>query len=122
MRVPTGVRLEDWIRQLYREGRIYRFYKSDEWLRLRERVLREQHGECERCRDRGAYTPAKLVHHVNEVRDRPDLALSMWYTDGDGQRRRNLLALCHDCHEVEHGRAYRGRRAEEAPQLNEERW
>lgn len=120
--IPRGMALEDWIRQLYREGRIYRFYKSPEWLRLRLHVLQEAHWECEECRRLGKYSRAKVVHHVNEVRDRPDLALSAWYTDQEGNRRRNLKALCMDCHEVEHGRAYRGRQAQERPQLNVERW
>lgn len=122
MNAPHGVRLEDWIRDLYRQGRIYRFYKCDEWLRLRNLVLEQAHNECEECRKRGKYTRAKVVHHVNEVRDRPDLALSMWYTDAQGERHRNLKALCMDCHEIEHERAYKGRQAKKGEQLNEERW
>ena len=109
MRKPMGVSLASWIRGLEQDGRLYAFYKSPEWRELRARVIEQAHGECERCRERGAYSRAVTVHHVNEVKDRPDLALSMWYTDERGERRRNLLALCNRCHNDVHGRTLRGR-------------
>ena len=105
MRVPTNIRLEDWIRQLIKEDQIVKFYKSDDWVELRADVLREQHNECQRCLEVGRYTRAEMVHHVNEVRKVPRLALSRRYTDKDGNEQRNLLALCNKCHEIIHDRA-----------------
>ena len=45
-----------------------------------------------------------MVHHVNEVLQRPDLALSRYFLDADGVRRDNLVPLCAACHEAEHSR------------------
>ena len=68
-------------------------------------------------RDRkGIYTKATTVHHINHVKNRPDLALEIYTNDGD-TRRRNLVSLCRDCHEIRHGRKYSDRTA-----LTAERW
>lgn len=40
-----------------------------------------------------------MVHHVNHVKRRPELALDMFYLDSDGQRKRNLISVCRWCHE-----------------------
>lgn len=109
MRVPTDKSLRAWILELIDEGRLYRFYKTQEWLELRDKVLRDAHYECEDCAARGKYTRAKLVHHDHEVRDYPAEALSTYWVDAQGTRHKQLWALCQDCHEVRHNRAYRGR-------------
>lgn len=119
MRRPQDKRLEEWIRELFRIGKIVLFYKCDEWRELRAEVLEEAHNECQYCVKKGIYTKAVHVHHVNEVRKRPDLALSKYYRDEHGKMKRNLVALCHNCHDIEHDR-FKGQ--EPAPQLNEERW
>ena len=105
MRVPKDKSLASWIRELEREGRLYRFYKTQEWRELRERILQEHHNECIRCKGKepAVYTRAVHVHHVNEVKDRPELALSRTYRDADGVHD-NLLPLCMQCHNEEHGR------------------
>lgn len=123
MHVPYDTSLDAWIRKLIECGRLYRFYKTAEWLSLRDHVLRSSHHECELCREQGAYSKAVTVHHVNEVKDRPDLALSLWYTDAStGDARRNLIALCARCHNRIHKR-FQGSasKASESP-LTEERW
>lgn len=73
--------------------------------------------ECQMCKKRGKYTRATMVHHVNYVKMHPELALSVYYT-WQGVQRRNLLSLCHDCHEEIHGY----RKKNKASPLTEERW
>lgn len=124
MRVPTDRSLAAWIGELIEEGKLYRFYKTPEFRKIRAEVLRDYHNECKRCRERGKYTRAKVVHHVHEVRDRPDLALTRWVREPDGSITENLIPLCQNCHEVEHGRAYIGKDNidhEKAREI-EERW
>lgn len=120
MNRPEGISLDSWIMSLMQDDKLYRFYKSEEWLRLREEVLEDNHWECSMCKQKqpAVYSRAVHVHHVNEVRDRPDLALSRTYRDATGEHD-NLLALCHECHNVAHERFFR---AEDRPQLNLERW
>lgn len=108
-----------WIRELIESGELWRFYKCAEWLSLRAKVLAKFHHECQECVKRGKVTQAKFVHHINEVKHRPDLALSEYYTDKDGREQRNLVPLCHACHDKAHGRFCGG---EFRPQLNKERW
>lgn len=109
MHVPRDRSLASWIYELMQDGKLYKFYKSPEFRQLRAEVLRDYHQECKHCRDRGVYTRAKVVHHVHEVRDRPDLALTRWVREPDGSITENLIPLCQDCHEIAHGRAYRGK-------------
>jgi 5-methylcytosine-specific restriction endonuclease McrA len=122
MQVPLDRSLASWIRELEKEDKLYKFYKTQDWQMLRNEVLEEAHYECEKCRERGLYSRAKLVHHKNEVRDRPDLALSKYYTDEEGTTKKNLLALCQNCHEEEHERAYIGQTNSPKGFTNEERW
>lgn len=120
--------LASWIRELMDTNQLWRFYKTKEWLELRNRVLELAHHECEDCKAKGKYTRAKLVHHEHEVRDYPAQALSMYYQDEHGAPHRNLWALCQDCHEARHGRMYRGqdngmaKRMEEIEERFPERW
>lgn len=83
---------------------VERFYKTYPWQRVRAEVMTLDHGECQLCKARGLYSPAKVAHHINYLRNRPDLALCIWYVDAAGQRRRNIIAVCNDCHEAEHKR------------------
>ena len=120
MRVPEGTSLASWIRELQRHGRVYRFYKTSDWKELRARVMEDNHNECLMCKRKqpAVYTRAVTVHHVNEVLARPELALSRTYRDAEGVKD-NLVPLCQACHNAEHERFYK---AEDRPQLNEERW
>lgn len=123
-RIPSDVPLATWIRQLIAEDKIYQFYKSDEWIRLRDEVLRDAHYECQECLKNGIYKRAEMVHHVNEVRKRPDLALTREFVDQiTGEKLINLIALCNPCHEREHDRCGNFRRQNGREQFrNEERW
>lgn len=100
----TGAELKEWIGELARTNKMYAFYKSKEWARLRANVLRKSHGECVWCMAKGKVTKAETVHHIQHVRTHPELALSETYTGKDGRRHPNLVPLCHDCHDKAHGR------------------
>ena len=68
--------LVGWITQLIAEDKMVKFYQSKEWTTLRTKVLQEHHYECMYCRQQGRIRRADTVHHVNHVKDRPDLALT----------------------------------------------
>lgn len=85
------------------------FYRTRAWKNLAHKVLREYHGECQRCRGRGVYTPAVLVHHELDRDDFPEYELSETYKDENGNERQNLIPLCFRCHEeIETERGNRG--------------
>lgn len=94
----------------------YRFYSWSCWLRTREEVLKLDHYECQRCKTRGRYSRAVLVHHVKHLKDRPDLALSIW----DGEERQ-LVSVCKKCHEELHPESQRQYKPLTKP-VTEERW
>ena len=123
MRVPSDRTLREWVLDLSREGSLYRFYKTREWLELRERVMAENHGECARCRDKipSVLRRADTVHHVNEVKTHPELALSMYFTDSEGVSKPNLIPLCNRCHNEVHGR-FAGAEKKPLPSFFVERW
>jgi len=106
-----------WIQSLVDVNNIHAFYVSSYWLRLRAEVLLEFKYECQHCKVRGFYKRADTVHHVQYIRKHPRLALSKTY-EFQGKERRNLIPLCHACHEIVHG--YRKKKIE-IP-LTEERW
>lgn len=90
------------------------------WPRSSARIgiLRMDLGECQLCKARGRYRKAALVHHVQHLKDRPDLALSAFDPDTG---RRQLVSLCRSCHEEQHPERMR-RTAPKPEPLTEERW
>jgi len=116
----------DWIRELIDRGDLWRFYKTREWLRLKARVLSDQHHECQVCKGKGTvtrYEDGKLlqtVHHVKEVRKHPELALSRYYYDAAGRKRDNLICICKKCHNLVHSRTFNGKKTKGF--TNKERW
>ena len=120
MRVPTDISLSSYIRDLIERDRIEVFYQTQEWKDLRREVLEDHHYECQDCLLLGRYTRADCVHHVNEVRVRPDLALSKHYSDKDGQKKENLRPLCNTCHNIVHEKLIKHQ--QKGKFQNEERW
>ena len=120
MHIPTDISLRSWILQLIADNRLILFYKSYEWMTLKDEVMEEHHHECQECLKRGRYTRADCVHHVNEVRIRPDLALSKFYTDSEGNKQKNLVPLCNTCHNIVHDKLGKWQRKDKF--TNEERW
>lgn len=105
------------IKLLAEKNNLHAFYTCSEWLRLREEVLQEYKHECQKCKGRGFYTKATHVHHVQYVRKHPELALSKTYIY-NGKQYKNLIPLCHNCHEEEHDH----RQKTKKKPLTEERW
>lgn len=101
---------------------VHKFYKWKRWEKVRAQVLAMDKCECQKCRERHRYKRADTVHHVNHLKDRPDLALEIWYWDPvSHSKRRNLVSLCHQCHEEVHG--WRKNKKEESKKVvTEERW
>lgn len=87
------------VQALLDAGKEHAFYMSSDWQRVRARVLAMDHYECQHCKARGRYAPATHVHHVKHLKERPDLALSI-YDEDTGQRQ--LVSLCFACHREEH--------------------
>ena len=124
-RVPQDIALDVWIRKLIREDKLYLFYKTDDWLELRDDIIRDAHYECQHCMKAGIYKRAEMVHHINEVRKRPDLALTREFTDAiTGETIINLVALCNSCHEKEHPDRFGNYRKQRGIErfTNEEKW
>ena len=73
------IRTGEWVRQISAQS--YRgwkaFYHTREWRRCRAEALDRDHGQCMRCRAQGKYTPAVTVHHVQHLREFPELALTL---------------------------------------------
>ena len=64
------------IKEMIRQNDMHAFYNDRGWRRISHEVMREQHNECQLCRQHGRYSRAKVVHHVCYLRKRPDLAYS----------------------------------------------
>ena len=120
MRIPTDINLATWIRKLLKDKEVIKFYKTDDWKETRKEVLEDFHNECFKCMQKGKYTKAECVHHVNHLRHRPDLALSKYYIDNQGNKKRNLIPLCNPCHNEEHPEKFRKLHKDKFK--NEERW
>lgn len=121
--------LSTWIRKLIEENKLYKFYKSKEWIELKEEVMKDQHYECQECLKQGILTTRSdeqediknklTVHHVQFVKNYPELALSKFYYY-KGIQYRNLIVVCFDCHNKLHKRFdYKNYNQK---QLNEEKW
>lgn len=93
-----------WINDLIKQDKVHLFYHSKEWLHLKKEVLKEQHYECQECLKQGILTKAYTVHHINYVKNRPDLALSKTYVDDKGIERMQLESVCEECHNKLHNR------------------
>lgn len=120
LNIPVEMTLAKWIRGLIREGKVELFYYTDEWKELRLEVLEEHHYECQECLRQGNYSRAVCVHHINEVKDRPDLALSKYYVDHKGVKHKQLVPLCNKCHNIAHNKL--GKFVEGKRFTNVERW
>lgn len=110
-----------WLKSLIVAGDIHPFYVSGEWRSLSAYVIDKiDRNECQICKSKGRYRRAVLVHHVNHVKKRPELALDMYYNDA-GEQKRNLISVCKVCHEtVCHPE--RMRKAQRPHFMTEERW
>lgn len=105
------------LQELIANGQADLFYTWGSWLSKREEVFQLDNYECQKCKKKGRYSRAVLVHHVKHLKDRPDLALSIW----DG-RKRQLISLCKSCHQEEHPESLRHSQINKDLFKNDERW
>lgn len=97
--------------QMIKADNLMKFYKSRDWLSLRQEALIRDNYECQICKENGKYKKAENVHHVNEVKKFPELAMSL----------NNLQCLCIKCHNDVHDRLDDS--CKPKPKfMNEERW
>lgn len=108
---------KEFVKACIKKNDMHAFYVWGPWKRVRRQVLEMDHGECQRCKKNKTYTKATTVHHVNYVKKHPDKALDIFY-EWHGEKKRNLISLCHECHEAVHGY----RKPKESQPLTEERW
>ena len=117
MNISNQEEVGKWVQQLINNNKLEMFYSSPVWRKLRKEVLVEYKHECQDCKAKGFYTKANTVHHQQYVRKHPRYALSKTYLF-KGIEYKQLIPLCHDCHEIRHG--YRVKDKKEL--LTIERW
>ncbi len=103
--------------QAIREGNVHYFYTSRTWRKKRKDIIIRDNNECQICKREGRVTAGTkeeplIVHHIKELKDRSDLAL----TDS------NLLTVCNDCHETVCHPKRLGEYQERKRFINDERW
>lgn len=124
--------LKEWIEELIAKDELWRFYKSKEWVTVKERILKKNHHECSVCRSSGKITRYDVdadgnkklistVHHVQFVRKHPGLALSETYTY-NGKTYVNLIPVCKACHNKLHPEKRNRQRNKTNSYTNQERW
>ena len=99
-------------------GRENVWYNSGDWAAVKSAVKKIDHYDCLICKAMGRRRAACIVHHVKHLRDRPDLALSIYDPD-TGERQ--LICVCKQCHELLHPESQRQYRPSKPP-VTAERW
>lgn len=79
-----------------------KFYKSSEWLMLREQILLERGAICEKCGQAIIESKHIQLHHIKEltVQNIDDVMITL--------NPKNILVLCQTCHNMIHGRYCKG--------------
>lgn len=108
----------DRLQNLLIEGRENVWYNGAAWGHVRKEVLKMDRYECQICKSKGRYSRAQIVHHIKHLKDRPDLALSIYDPD-TGERQ--LISVCKRCHEQLHPESQKQYRPANKP-VTEERW
>lgn len=83
-----------WLLKLIRDNKLKIFYDSARWRHLRQQAMNRDNYECQMCKAIGRHHKVENVHHIQEVKDRPDLALTL----------DNLICLCIEHHNEVHER------------------
>lgn len=107
----------EFVKQCVADDNVIAFYKSSSWRKKRSEVLKLDKNECLMCKAKGKRTRATIVHHVLHLRDHPELALSIYHN-----KQRQLISICHECHEKEHVEERKRFGKKELIFTNEERW
>lgn len=111
------------ILEMVQKNDLRAFYNHWEWRKLSKQIIEENHNECWLCKQKGRVSRAVLTHHVNPLKNRPDLAYSRTYTDDKGRLQKQLIPLCWLCHERIHERGEFGSVVDTSNHYkNDERW
>lgn len=111
-----------WLNDLIKQDQQHTFYVWRKWLAERAFVLEQDKYECQMCKVKGRYRRAVLVHHIEHLRKRPDLALKMWVDEGNKTYKRQLVSLCRECHELCHPERGIKQSVKKTVYMNFERW
>lgn len=65
-----------------------KFYNSKVWKTKRKYILHRDQYLCQQCKKYGINKEAKIVHHIIEMEDQPELKLT----------NKNLVSVCAACH------------------------
>lgn len=84
----------EWLKSLIAKDTLIPFYKSKQWRLVRHEALERDNYECVMCKEAGKYAKCQNVHHIKELKDRPDKALDL----------DNLMCVCIKCHNYIHDR------------------
>src|SRR5699024_2424482 len=68
------------------------FNKSTAWQKARKIALVRDNYLCQSCLSNKRIKKADVVHHIKELRDHPELSLTL----------SNLVSWCHTCHNRHH--------------------
>lgn len=108
--MPITLQELRWLEGLIRQDKLKTFYDSALWKHRRLEALERDNYECQECKRNGKYRRGKNVHHIKEVKDSPDLALTL----------DNLETLCIQCHNEIHDK--RLKKDKRKPFVSPEKW
>jgi 5-methylcytosine-specific restriction enzyme A len=74
------------------------FYKTKQWKKKRESILRRDEYLCQECKRYGKTTQATMVHHIIP------LAWCLIFCKALALASINLISLCDKCHDKMHDR------------------
>lgn len=102
-----------------------KFYLTLSWVKMREQIKRRDNYECQWCKEKGKMTidtgqlnrngrkrNTLIVHHIEELKDRPDLKLD----------ENNLITVCFECHERHHNRWRDNHKRKKNKWTHDEKW
>ncbi len=92
------------IKNFIEENRLDKFYNNRAWRNLAKKIRTNSNNECQICKSKGKYSPATTVHHVLHLKKFPQFAYTEFYIDEKGKKQKQLVALCHECHEEQHSK------------------
>lgn len=99
------------------------FYDSRAWRKLRREVLKDDHNECQYCKEKHKHVRATIVHHCYHLDQYPQYGLMKYVRDPvTNEYKRNLVSVCRDCHETVCHPERMLKYVERKDPLTEERW
>lgn len=88
------------------------FYHTTAWRNKRKEILKRDNYECQLCKEDGGYSKGNVVHHIEHLEDRPDLALDS----------SNLMTVCEACHNKLHPEKLKVYEVDKREYIAPERW